>query len=125
MAQKLAGQSRREFLKTAGIAGATMAAGVVRDAAADHGLDGKWEVVIRWRDRGPIKVFWNLHGDGTFASSDGFGGTWTQSGSLLLVSVRSETHPAFAGIAKGQSVHSGVALQPGGIRGHWSAQLLP
>jgi hypothetical protein len=125
MAQKLAGQSRREFLMTAGIAGAGVAAGVARNADADQDLEGKWEVVIRWHDRGPVKVTWSLHGDGTFASSDGFGGIWTQSGSLLLVSVRSETHPAFAGLATGRSIRNGLALQPGGIRGFWSAHLLP
>ena len=129
MAQTPAGQSRRELLKMAGIAGAAMAAGIdaadAADTAADQDLDGKWEVVIRWHGREPVKVTWTLHGDGTFASSDGFGGTWTQSGSLLLVSVRSETHPAFAGIATGRSIHNGLALQPGGIRGFWSARLLP
>jgi hypothetical protein len=116
--------SRREFLTIAGTAGAGMAAGLSRDADVEP-LEGQWEVVIRWHDRNPKKVTWTLHGDGTFTSSDGFGGTWSQSGSLLLLSVRSEAHPAFAGIATGRSIHSGVALQPGGIRGYWSAQLLP
>ncbi len=118
----MSGQSRREFLKIAGAAG--LATGLARDAVAEP-VEGEWEVVIRWHDRGPVKVKWTLSGDGTFSSSDGFGGTWIQSGSLLLVSVRSDTHPAFAGMSSGQSIRHGLALQPGGVRGYWSAQLLP
>jgi hypothetical protein len=118
----MAGQSRREFLKIAGAAG--LATGLARDAAAEP-LEGKWEVAIRWHDRGPVKVTWTLDGDGTFSSSDGYGGTWTQSGSLILVSVRSGTNPAFAGLATDRSIQNGLALQPGGIRGFWSAHLLP
>lgn len=118
----MSGQSRREFLTIAGAAG--LAAGLAREAAASS-VDGKWEVKIRWRDRQLVKVTWTLDGDGTFSSSDGYGGTWTQSGSLLLVSVRSDTHPAFAGIVTGQSIQNGLALQPGGIRGFWSAHRLP
>lgn len=118
----MSGQSRREFLMTAGLAG--VAAGVAGDISAEP-VEGKWEVNIQWHGRARVKVTWTLNGDGTFSSSDGYGGTWTQSGSLLLVSVRSETHPAFAGIARGRSIQSGLALQPGGIRGFWSAHLLP
>ncbi|HEX3129986.1 MAG TPA: twin-arginine translocation signal domain-containing protein [Thermoanaerobaculia bacterium] len=116
------GQSRREFLRTAGLLG--VAAGMAGDASAQP-VEGPWEVNIRWHDRAPVKVTWTLNGDGTFSSSDGYSGTWTQSGSLLLFSVRSDTHPAFAGIARGRSIQSGLALQPGGVRGFWSAHLLP
>ena len=118
----MSGQSRREFLKIAGAAG--LAAGMAGDVSAEP-LEGKWEVDIRWHGRNLVKVTWTLDGGGTFSSSDGYSGTWTQSGSLVLCSVRSETHPAFAGIAKGRSIQSGLALQPGGIRGFWSAHLLP
>ena len=121
----MSGQSRREFLKTAGLAG--VAAGVALDAtdAAADSARGAWEVNIRWTNRAAVKVTWTLDGDGTFSSSDGYGGTWIQSGALLLFTVRGGASPAFAGISKGQSIQNGLALQAGGVRGFWSAQLLP
>jgi hypothetical protein len=116
-----AGHSRREFLMAAGIAAA-----FAPEAAAGHApASGTWEVRIRWHDRNPIKVTWNLSDNGTFTSSDGFGGTWIRSGSLLLFAVRSDAHPSFAGNVSGGSINGGVALQPGGIQGYWSAELLP
>lgn len=118
----MSGQSRREFLMTAGLLGA--AAGMAVDASAQT-VEGEWEVNIRWHDRAPVKVKWTLDGDGTFTSSDGYSGTWTQGGSLLLLSVRSDTRPAFAGLTTGRSIQNGLALQPGGVRGYWSAHLLP
>ncbi len=121
-------QSRREFLMIASIAGiagaAGLAEGVVREADAEP-MDGRWEVDLRWHGRSAVQVIWTLDGGGTFSSSDGYGGTWARSGSLVLLSVRSETHPAFAGTGKGQSIQNGLALQPGGIRGFWSARRLP
>lgn len=121
----MSGQSRREFLKIAGATGAaSLTAGLAAEAAADS-AEGKWEVNIRWSNRSAVKVTWTLDDDGTFSSSDGYGGTWIQSGSLLLVTVRSGASPAFAGISKGQSIQNGLALQAGGVRGFWSAQLLP
>jgi hypothetical protein len=124
----MSGQSRGEFLKIAGVTGAvgatSLTAGLVSDAAAGS-AEGKWEVILRWSNRAPVKVTWTLDDDGTFSSSDGYGGTWLQNGSLLLVTVRSGASPAFAGISKGQSIQNGLALQAGGVRGFWSAELLP
>jgi hypothetical protein len=115
---------RRRFL-VAGLAAGTMAAGLVPETAAASEASGKWSVRIEWNGRQPQDVLWTLRHNGTFYSSDGYSGVWVRSGDLLLLTVKSDTSPAFAGNLSGPIVDWGVALQPNGAKGIWTARQRP
>jgi hypothetical protein len=119
--------SRRHFL-IAGLATGTMAAGLVPETAGTaeaSEVGGRWQVEIQWNGRQAQSVYWTLRHNGTFYSSDGYSGVWVRSGDLLLLSVKSDTSPAFAGTLSGAIVDWGVALQPNGAKGTWTARQRP
>lgn len=121
-------QLDRRHLLLAGLAAGTMAAGLVPGPAGTaeaSDVGGKWQVEIQWNGRRAQNVYWTLRPNGTFYSSDGYSGVWVQSGNLLLLSVRSDTNPAFAGTLSGAIVDWGVALQPNGSKGTWTGRQRP
>jgi hypothetical protein len=113
--------SRRHFLMAAGLAAAGLAPA---PAGATH-LSGTWNVRIEWNDRRPQDVLWTLRENGTFYSSDGFSGVWIRSGDLVLLAVKSGGSPAFAGNLAGAAIDWGIALQPNGYKGTWTARQRP
>lgn len=112
--------SRRHFVMAAGVAATWLSAGT----ASAHELSGRWKVKIQWPERTVSDVIWTLNGNGTFTSSDGFNGAWTQRGSLVLFAVHGGNSPSYAGNLSDQAI-SGVALQPNGRKAFWSADLQP
>lgn len=115
--------SRRCFFLAAGAAAALLSGGAGEAAGAAE-LGGRWKVKIQWPERTLSDVLWTIDDNGTFTSSDGFNGIWTQRGSLVLLTVHGGNKPSYAGTVSDQSI-KGVALQPNGRKGFWTADLQP
>lgn len=116
--------SRRGFVMSAMAAGAAATWLSAGETASAHELSGRWKVKIQWPERTLSDVIWTVNGNGSFTSSDGFNGVWTQRGSLVLFAVHGGNSPSYAGNLSGQAI-SGVALQPNGRKAFWSADLQP
>ena len=112
--------SRRQFVMAAGVAATLLST----ETASAHELSGRWKVKIQWPERTVSDVIWTVNDNGTFTSSDGFNGAWTQRGSLVLFVVHGGNTPSYAGKLAGQSI-TGVALEPNRRKAFWSADLQP
>jgi len=82
---------------------------------------GTWSMNYDWScDGNDGTITWYLHSDGTFDTSTGYSGTWTQDGNLVTIVYTSGT--TYTGtISAAGTYMSGTMISHNGLTGCWDA----
>lgn len=65
---------------------------------------GVWRGVVEFADGGSANSSWTLYSDGTFLAADGLGGSWSQSGSTVVLRYNTAAAAVYTGTITGDRV---------------------